>query len=100
MVNDLPVGRNIDELVRLVDALQFADKHGEVRPAGSRVAQLSSQMLRVFLNINWHAEQLNITKNSIGNKLTTANTAMEFIANTIIMQQLLNDSVTYAIVLN
>jgi peroxiredoxin (alkyl hydroperoxide reductase subunit C) len=33
-VNDLPIGRNVDELVRLVDAVQFADEHGEVCPAG------------------------------------------------------------------
>lgn len=34
IVNDLPLGRNMDELVRLVDALQFHEKHGEVCPAG------------------------------------------------------------------
>lgn len=34
IVNDLPLGRNIDELIRLVDALQFHEKHGEVCPAG------------------------------------------------------------------
>ena len=34
IVNDLPLGRNIDELLRLVDALQFHEKHGEVCPAG------------------------------------------------------------------
>jgi len=34
MVNDLPLGRNIDELVRLVEALQFHEEHGEVCPAG------------------------------------------------------------------
>ncbi len=34
IVNDLPLGRNIDELVRLVDALQFHEAHGEVCPAG------------------------------------------------------------------
>jgi peroxiredoxin (alkyl hydroperoxide reductase subunit C) len=34
IVNDLPLGRNIDELVRLVDALQFNEAHGEVCPAG------------------------------------------------------------------
>jgi peroxiredoxin (alkyl hydroperoxide reductase subunit C) len=34
VVNDLPLGRNIDELIRLVEALQFTDVHGEVCPAG------------------------------------------------------------------
>jgi peroxiredoxin (alkyl hydroperoxide reductase subunit C) len=34
IVNDLPLGRNIDELIRLVDALQFTEQHGEVCPAG------------------------------------------------------------------
>ncbi|MDX1901521.1 MAG: peroxiredoxin [Gammaproteobacteria bacterium] len=34
VVNDLPLGRNIDELLRLIDALQFHEKHGEVCPAG------------------------------------------------------------------
>ena len=34
MVNDLPLGCNIDELIRLVEALQFTDQHGEVCPAG------------------------------------------------------------------
>ncbi len=33
IVNDLPLGRNIDELIRLVDALQFCEEHGEVCPA-------------------------------------------------------------------
>lgn len=34
IVNDLPIGRNIDELLRLIDAVQFHEKHGEVCPAG------------------------------------------------------------------
>lgn len=34
IVNDLPLGRNIDEMLRLVDALNFHQKHGEVCPAG------------------------------------------------------------------
>jgi peroxiredoxin (alkyl hydroperoxide reductase subunit C) len=33
-VNDLPLGRNMDELLRMVDALQFFEEHGEVCPAG------------------------------------------------------------------
>lgn len=34
VVNDLPLGRNIDETVRMVDALQYHEEHGEVCPAG------------------------------------------------------------------
>ena len=34
IVNDLPLGRNIDELVRMVDALAFFEENGEVCPAG------------------------------------------------------------------
>ena len=33
-VNDLPVGRDVDETLRLVKAFQFTDQHGEVCPAG------------------------------------------------------------------
>ena len=33
-VNDLPLGRNVDEMLRMVDALQFTEEHGEVCPAG------------------------------------------------------------------
>ena len=34
VVNNLPLGRNVDEMLRMVDALQFHEKHGEVCPAG------------------------------------------------------------------
>ena len=34
VVNDLPLGRNVDEMIRMVDALQFHQEHGEVCPAG------------------------------------------------------------------
>ncbi len=32
-VNDLPIGRNIDEFLRIVDAVNFHEEHGEVCPA-------------------------------------------------------------------
>ncbi len=34
VINDLPLGRNIDEMLRMIDALSFNQKHGEVCPAG------------------------------------------------------------------
>ena len=34
VVNNLPLGRNVDEMLRMVDALQFTEQHGEVCPAG------------------------------------------------------------------
>lgn len=34
VVNDLPLGRNVDEMLRMVEALQFTEEHGEVCPAG------------------------------------------------------------------
>ncbi|MEI6414080.1 MAG: peroxiredoxin C [Pseudomonadota bacterium] len=36
VVNDLGLGRNIDEMLRMIDALQFTEQHGEVCPAGWR----------------------------------------------------------------
>jgi len=33
-VNDLPVGRSVDETLRLIKAFQFVEQHGEVCPAG------------------------------------------------------------------
>ena len=33
LVNDLPLGRSVDEALRVLDALQFTEKHGEVCPA-------------------------------------------------------------------
>ena len=34
VINDLPLGRNIDEMIRMVDAMIFTDEHGEVCAAG------------------------------------------------------------------
>jgi peroxiredoxin (alkyl hydroperoxide reductase subunit C) len=39
LVNDLPLGRSVDEALRLVDALQFHEQHGEVCPANWRHGQ-------------------------------------------------------------
>ena len=36
LVNDLPLGRNVDEALRILEALQFTEKHGEVCPANWR----------------------------------------------------------------
>lgn len=36
LVNDLPLGRSIEEAIRVLDALQFTEKHGEVCPANWR----------------------------------------------------------------
>ncbi len=33
LVNDLPLGRNVDEAIRVLDALQFTEEHGDVCPA-------------------------------------------------------------------
>lgn len=34
VINDLPLGRNIDEMIRMIDAMLFTNEHGEVCPAG------------------------------------------------------------------
>ncbi len=48
VVNDLPLGRNIDEAIRMVDALQFFEQNGEVCPA------------------NWHAGEEGMTPTAKG----------------------------------
>ncbi len=39
IVNDLPIGRNIDEILRIIDAVQFFEENGEVCPAGWQKGQ-------------------------------------------------------------
>lgn len=39
VVNDLPLGRDVDEMLRVVDALSFHQEHGEVCPAGWKKGQ-------------------------------------------------------------
>jgi peroxiredoxin (alkyl hydroperoxide reductase subunit C) len=43
VVNDLPLGRNVDEALRMVDALHFHEQHGEVCPAGWNKGQSGMQ---------------------------------------------------------
>lgn len=52
VVNDLPLGRSIDEVLRLLDALVFFETHGEVCPAdwrsGSKSLKPTKEGLEVF----------------------------------------------------
>jgi peroxiredoxin (alkyl hydroperoxide reductase subunit C) len=41
LVNDLPLGRNVEEVLRLIDALQFTEKYGEVCPANWKKGEKS-----------------------------------------------------------
>jgi peroxiredoxin (alkyl hydroperoxide reductase subunit C) len=60
IVNDLPIGRNIDELIRLVDALQFHETHGDVCPAGWKKGDkaMNPSPAGVANFLAKHAEQL------------------------------------------
>lgn len=54
IVNDLPIGRNIDEILRIIDAVQFFEEHGEVCPAnwqkGKKSMKPSPQGVADFLS--------------------------------------------------
>ncbi len=41
VVNDLPLGRSVDEALRMVDALQYFEQYGEVCPANWRKGEKS-----------------------------------------------------------
>ncbi|WP_026972113.1 peroxiredoxin C [Aliagarivorans marinus] len=60
VVNDLPLGRNIDEMLRMVDALNFHEKNGEVCPAqweeGKEGMDASPEGVAKYLSAN--AEEL------------------------------------------
>ena len=53
VVNDLPLGRNVEEAIRMVDALQFYEKHGEVCPAnwslGAKGMDPTGEGLKAYL---------------------------------------------------
>lgn len=56
LVNDLPLGRNMGEIIRLIDALQFHEEHGEVCPAnwnkGKAAIKASPEGIANFLAKN------------------------------------------------
>lgn len=60
VVNNLPLGRNVDEMLRMVDALQFTEAHGEVCPAGWQKgdAAMSPNAEGVSSYLSDHAEEL------------------------------------------
>ncbi|MBF0471468.1 MAG: peroxiredoxin [Gammaproteobacteria bacterium] len=60
VVNDLPLGRNIDEMLRMIDALQFNEEHGEVCPAGWKKgdAGMTGTTAGVAKYLADHAEKL------------------------------------------
>ena len=60
VVNDLPLGRNVDEMLRMVDALQFTEEHGEVCPAGwnKGKADMKASTAGVAEYLAQHAKEL------------------------------------------
>ncbi|DAB41317.1 MAG TPA: peroxidase [Sulfurovum sp. UBA12169] len=60
VINDLPLGRNIDEMIRMADAMIFTNEHGEVCPAGwakgEEGMKASTQGVAEYLEK--HAEEL------------------------------------------
>ncbi|HXF28783.1 MAG TPA: peroxiredoxin [Chlamydiales bacterium] len=53
LVNDLPLGRSVDEAIRMLDALTFFEKHGEVCPAnwsqGKRAMKATHDSLKEYI---------------------------------------------------
>ena len=60
IVNDLPIGRNIDEILRLVDAVTFHEENGEVCPAGWKPGNpgMNASPAGVATYLAAHAESL------------------------------------------
>jgi peroxiredoxin (alkyl hydroperoxide reductase subunit C) len=60
VVNNLPLGRNVDEMLRMVDALKHHEKHGEVCPAGWQDgdASMKETAASVADYLSSHAQQL------------------------------------------
>jgi peroxiredoxin 2/4 len=59
IICDLSIGRDIDEILRLIDAMQFVDEHGdEVCPAGWTKGQKGMKPKEVASYLNEHADSL------------------------------------------
>lgn len=56
VINDLPLGRSVDETLRMVDALNFHEEHGEVCPAnwhqGEKALEATSEGIASYLSQN------------------------------------------------
>ncbi len=56
VINDLPLGRNIDEMIRMVDALEFFKEHGDVCPAnwkkGHQAMKATPEGVKEYLTNN------------------------------------------------
>jgi len=60
VINDLPLGRNIDEMLRMIDAMHFTNEHGEVCPAGWNKGQegMKADPKGVAEYLSKHAQEL------------------------------------------
>ena len=60
VINDLPLGRNIDEMLRMVDTMLFTNEHGEVCPAGWQVGDegMKADTAGVADYLSKHADDL------------------------------------------
>jgi len=60
VVNDLPLGRNMDEIIRMVDALTYFEEHGEVCPAGWKKGDkgMKASVAGVAEYLKSHSEKL------------------------------------------
>lgn len=54
VVNDMPLGRNVDEVLRMIDALQFTEQYGEVCPAnwkkGEKALEATQEGISKYLS--------------------------------------------------
>ena len=61
LINDLPLGRSVEEALRIVDALNYFEQHGEVCPAnwksGKNALQASNEGVKQYFAINEPAHE-------------------------------------------